>query len=239
MQMFKRIIAAAVILALFIGAAFATEGEGCASDINIPSIQAFDEAIAPSCHKYMPAKDYTTVRKHVPNMVAQAEKIADLKLDSTYADVAENFYEKRQAFMKSMDNLVVAAEGEDNGAFVKAFDKMQASFEAMTASLVSAPTELEKLHGYVAEIWHKMLPEKDYEGIKKSIPALEAQSRKLADVDLGEAHKDIKEKYQAAVNDLQASIAKLDAAIDTKSDEAIQKAAGDFHQSFEKLMQMF
>jgi hypothetical protein len=239
MQIFKAIVSAVIIAALFVGASLATEDDECIRDIAIPCIQTFHDAIAPSCHKYMPAKDYETARKHVPNMVAQAASIADLRLDSTYADVADDFYEKRRVFLSAVDKLMAATEGEDDNAFAKAFDRMHDAFAAMVSSLVSAPEELDRFHALVAEVWHKMLPAKDYEGIKKTIPKLEEASRRLAAANLGESHKDIKDKYLAAVGELESSIGELAAAVDTKSDEAIQKAAADFHEKFEKVMMMF
>jgi len=239
MQMSKFLFAAAMLLTVFAAQSYGTEGADCTRGIDIPYIQTYHDAIAPSCHKYMPAKDYATVRQHVPNMVAQAATIADLKLDSTYAPVAEAFEKQRRLFLSTVDKLMVAADGADDEVFAEAFGKMHEAFVRMVSSLVLSPVELDEFHALVADVWHKYLPNKDYDGIKAALPALKEGCKKLASAKLSESKQNIKDQYLAAVGKVESSINGIENVIDSKSDEKIEESVVQLHESFRGVMELF
>lgn len=239
MQISRFLFAVAMLFAVFAAGSYGTEGVDCTRGIDIACIQSFHDAIAPSCHKYMPDKDYATVRKHVPNMVAQASSIADLKLDSTYAPVAESFAKERRLFLSAVDKLMLAAEGTDDAELAEAFKIMHETFIQMTSSLFLAPVELDELHVLVAEVWHKFLPDKDYEAIKSALPAMRECCKKLAAAKLHESKQDISEEYLAAVGNIESSINGIEAVIDSESDEKIEASVVELHESFRGVMAMF
>ncbi|MBU1320083.1 MAG: hypothetical protein KKH67_12925 [candidate division Zixibacteria bacterium] len=239
MQISRLLFVAAILLFVFAAQSFGTEGADCTRGIDIACIQTYHDVIAPSCHKYMPAKDYATVRQHVPNMVTQAATIADLKLDSTFAPVAEAFEKERRLFLAAVDQLMVAAEGTDDEVFAEAFDKMHEAFARMASSLVPSPVELDEFHAIVAQVWHELLPNKDYAGIKAALPALRGGCKKLASAKLNESQQEIKDEYLAAVGKVESSIDDIEKVIDSKSDEKIEESVVQLHESFRSVMALF
>jgi hypothetical protein len=187
----------------------------------------------------MPAKDFATVRKHVPNMVAQAEQIATYKLDSVYATITEEFDAKRVLFLEAVNNLKIAADGTDDAKLQDAFQKMHEAFVRLTSTLVLSPAELDEFHSLLASLYHDYLPSKNYDAIKESLPALKDACGKLMAAKLNPAKQAIQKDYIAAVKDLRASVDAIEQVIDTKSDEKITDAVEAMHGKFEAVAGLF
>jgi len=239
MQNPKPVIATiAMIIALFFLTAAGQE-KAPAQDPDISCIQTFRDAMVPSWQKYMPAKDYATVRKHIPNMLAEAERIAELKLDSTYAEVAEEFQTKREAFLLAILDLKKAADSTDDAGLEKALDKTHLAFSQMASVLALMPQEVKDFHEIIADIWHEYLPAKDYDAIKKSIPSLREGCAKMKAAKLHESKQAVSEQYLAAIGETETSITGVEKVIDSKSDEKISEAVSTLHESFRTIMGLF
>lgn len=217
----------------------ADEHQDCASDINIPCIVDFHEAIEASCHKYMPAEDYATIRLHVPNIVKQASRIAALKLDSTYADVLEDFDFKRAEFLKQVTALETAADGTNDEKVRDCFNAMHTAFARMNASLVLVPSEIEEFHGIIAAVWHDYLPKKDYAAIGDAIPQMKQCCTKLMAVKLPKGKQSIQKEYISGVRQLQESVDGVAAVIEGGSENDISMAVSKLHDSYAHLRHMF
>jgi hypothetical protein len=187
----------------------------------------------------MPSKDYATVRKHVPNMVVQAEQIASYQLDSAFATVAEEFNSKRILFLEAVNGLKVAAEGTDDAKLQEAFDKMHSAFARLASTLSLAPAELDDFHATVASVFHDYLSNKNYDAIKQALPGLKDGCAKLMAAKLHPAKQQIQKDYIAAVKDLRASVDAIEQVIDTKSDEKITDAVEAMHGKFEAVAGLF
>jgi hypothetical protein len=232
------ITVAAMIIAVFSLAAIGEEKE-CTYGVDISCIEAFHTAMAPSCHKYMPAKDYATVRQHVPNMLAAAEHIAEFKLDSTYASVSDEFDKKRQAFLTAMVNLKKSADGTDDAKLAEVFDKMHMAFAEMASVLALAPDEVNEFHTIIAQVWHEYLPNKDYDAIKKVIPELKDGCTKMKAAKLHEAKQSVSKEYQAAIETVEKSIVMIEKAIESASDEKISEAVTALHDGYRGVRVLF
>jgi hypothetical protein len=227
------------MLFLIASALVAEEKTECTHDIDISCIQTFHEAMAPSCHKYVPENDFATVRKHVPNMLAQAKLIAAFQPDSTYTDVMEEFDQKRKVFLTSIDELKIAADGDDDAALKKAFDSMHEAFARMSGSLTMTPQELDDFHSVLAKVWHDYLPEKDYAAIEKAIPELKEGCARLMSAKLHTSRQNIKKEYLEAVKGIRASIDSIEKVIGSDSDEKISQAIESLHESFNEVAVLF
>jgi hypothetical protein len=239
MQNPKLILALIAIFAIAMSITAAGQEKTCTYGAGIPCIESFYEAMAPSCHKYMPAKDYETVRKHMPNMLFEAERIAEYTLDSTYASVSEDFETKREAFLLAIVDLNKAANGTDDAKLEEAFDKMHMAFAQMASVLSLTPEEVDEFHKLIAAVWHEYLPAKDYEAIKKAIPDLRKGSEKMKAAKLPEAKQDVSKDYLAAIEVVETSIDTVEEVIDSKSDEKISEAVSGLHDSFVGVMVLF
>ena len=237
--MYRMIILFSAMLFLIASALVAEEKTECTHGVDISCIQTFHEAMAPSCHKHVPEKNFATVRKHVPNMLAQAKLIAAFQPDSTYADVMEEFDQKRKVFLTSIDELKVAADGDDDDALKKAFDRMHDAFARMSGSLSMTPQELEDFHTVLAKVWHEYLPQKDYAAIEKAIPELKESCARLMAVKLHASRQDVKKEYLEAVKGIRASINGIEEVIGSGSDEKIAIAVESLHESFHVVAGLF
>ena len=220
---------------------FAAAGEEkeCTHGVTISCIETFHEAMAPSCHKYMPAKDYEAVRKHVPNMLTEAERVAEFKLDSTYASVSEEFQTKRDTFLLAMMDLKKAAGGTDDAKLAESFDKMHMAFAQMASVLALMPEEVDEFHELIATVWHKYLPAKDHDAIKKAIPDLRKGCEKMKAAELHEARQSVSKDYIAAIGEIEAAITAVEKVIDSKSDEKISEAVAGLHDGFRGVTALF
>lgn len=240
MQNLKLIV---VLLALTVTLPFVCanpqETPECTRGLDISCIQSFHEAIAPSCHKYMPKKDYATVRQHVPNMLAEAERIAEFKLDSTYASISDEFDEKRYAFLSAVLELKAAADTTDDDKLKKAFDKMHMAFAEMASVLALMPAEVEAFHEILAQVWHEYLPSKNYEAIRSAIPGMRESCAKMKAAKLHEAKQSVSKEYLAAVDKIEASIGEIEKALASNTDEKIAAAVTGLHDGFRELAGLF
>ncbi len=213
--------------------------EECTYGVELSCIENFQTAMAPSCDKYMPAKDYATVRQHVPNMVAAAEHIAQFTLDSTYASVSDEFDQKRQAFLTSVLNLKTASDGTDDAILAEAFDKMHMAFAEMASVLALVPSEVDEFHTIIAKVWHEYLPSKDYDAIKKAIPELKEGCTKMKAAKLDEAQQSVSKDYLAAIEKIEKSIAQVEKAILANKDEQITEAVTALHDGYRSVRMLF
>ena len=239
MQNPKLILTLIAIFAIAMSITAAGEEKECTHGVTISCVESFHEAMALSCHKYMPAKDYETVRKHMPNMLFEAERIAEYKLDSTYASVSEDFETKREAFLLAIVDLNKAASGTDDERLTEAFDKMHMAFAQMASALALTPEEVDEFHELIATVWHKYLPAKDYDAIKKAIPDLRKGCEKMKAAKLHEAKQGLSKDYLAAIGVVETSISTIEEVIDSKSDEKISEAITGLHEGFIGVMTLF
>jgi hypothetical protein len=239
MQNPKLILTLIAIFAIVMSITASGQEKECTYGVTISCIESFHEAMAPSCHKYMPAKDYETVRKHIPNMLLEAERIAEYKLDSTYASVSEDFEMKREAFLLTILDLKRAAESTDDTLLAKAFDKMHMAFAQMASVLALTPEEVDEFHELVGTVWHEYLPAKDYEAIKKTIPDLRKGVEKMKAAKLPEAKQGLTKDYLAAIGAVEISLTAIEEVIDSKSDEKISEAVTALHNGFMDVMALF
>jgi hypothetical protein len=239
MQSLRLLFTLTAIVAVVFNVGHADEEKECTHGVEVSCIQSFHEAMAPSCHKYMPAKDYGTVRQHVPNMLAEAERIAEFKLDSTYASVSDEFDEKREAFLLAVMGLKTAADGSDDAKLAEAFDKMHSAFAEMASVLALMPDEVEDFHAIIAEVWHDHLPNKDYDAIKKALPGLRMGCAKMKSAKLHEAKQGMSDQYQKAIEDIESAITQVEKVIDSKSEEQISEAVGALHDGFKGVIALF
>ncbi len=232
MQNPKLILTLIAIFAIVMSITAVGQEKSCTHGVGISCIESFHEAMAPSCHKYMPAKDYETVRKHMPNMLFEAERIAEYTLDSTYASVSEDFETKREAFLLAIVDLKKAADSTDDTKLAETFDKMHMAFASMASALAFMPEEVDEFHELIATVWHKYLPAKDYDAIKKAIPDLRKGCEKMKAAKLHEARQGVSKDYLAAIGVIETAIDTIEEVIDSKSDEKISEAITGLHDGF-------
>jgi hypothetical protein len=195
--------------------------------------------MAPSCHKYIPEKDYATVRQHIPNMLAEAERIAKFTPDSSYASVMADFDKKRESFMVAMLGLKTAADGEDDAKLKEAFDAMHMAFADMAGVLAMMPEEVEQFHSVLAKVWHEYLPAENYEAIKAAIPDLKKYCDAMKAAEIHPAKKAITEDYAASVEKIEKAIVAVEKVIDSKSSEEIADAVTLLHDGFVSTASLF
>ncbi len=231
------IVTAAIVIACSL--TVTAEEKECTHGVDVSCIQAFHEAMAPSCHKYMPEKDYATVRQHVPNMLAEAERIAGFKPDSSYASVMADLEKKRAVYMVAILSLKTAADGDDDAKLKDAFDTMHTAFAEMSGVLSMMPEEVEQFHSVLAKVWHDYLPAEDYEAIKAAIPDLKKHCAAMKAAEIHPAKQAVAKDYAASVEKIEKAIAAVEKVIDSKSSEEIADAVSLLHDGFHAVVVLF
>jgi cytochrome c556 len=98
--------------------------------------------------------------------------------------------------------------------------------------------ELSKFHKIIYPIWHKYYPNKDYEGLKKSIPEIETLAEGIYKAELPGILRDKKKAWEDAIITLKENIANFKEAADKNENEKLLDAAEKLHAQYEKMVRI-
>jgi hypothetical protein len=98
--------------------------------------------------------------------------------------------------------------------------------------------ELNKFHSTIYQLWHTGWPNKDVVLLKKLIPDIETGYKKISGAVLPGILRDKKPKWEAAVKDLDATIAAYKTAAGAGDTTALLNAAEKLHMQYEGLVRL-
>jgi hypothetical protein len=209
------------------------------TESTVPELMEFHSIIYPIWHDAYPDKDYDALRSYVSEIDSLAEKVYTASLPGILRDKQAKWEEGLTEFKKAVDDYNSAAAGDDNGALLQAAEDLHAKFEMMVRIIRPVLKEVDEFHKVLYVIYHKYLPEKEFDKIKSIMEDLLVKAEAITQAELPKRLADKNEEFTHAAQELYESVKDLNSAFSSVDDEAINSAVEHMHTQYQKLEAIF
>lgn len=219
--------------------AFAAAPQSQDVQSTVPELTAFHDIIYPIWHTAYPEKDYAALRQYAPEVKSMAEKIFGAALPPILHEKKEKWDRGLAEFKKAVQEYLTAASGTDDQALLAAAEELHSKYELMVRIIRPVLREVDAFHKILYVIYHKYLPEKNYDGIRSVSEDLTLKAEAIAKATLPKRLEVKAEEFRAAADALHASTKNLNAALTSGDPVAIDAAVETVHTQYQNLERIF
>ena len=239
--MIKRIISGIAVALLLTGgaAAWGQTPEAQETESKVPALSEFHEIIYPIWHTAYPDKDYAALRSYLPEVKRLAENIYSAKLPGILRDKQAKWEEGLKELRKSVDAYAAAAAGTDDAALLDAAEVLHARYEMMVRIIRPVLREVDTFHKTLYVVYHKYLPEKEFDKIAAASADMVAQAEAITKASLPKRLESKAEAFGAASLELHEAVKALAEAGKAGGGEAIFAAVEKVHTKYVALEKIF
>ena len=202
------------------------------------ALEDFHQILAPLWHQTFPEEDFKTIREKTPLLQEKLMILLKTKLP-TYLEEDEeklqSYLSKRQELAFYVSQVALAAADTVDSSLASAFEQMHWAYEELEKVFAVPIKELDSFHETLYFLWHKALPEEDYDAIKKTVPVLKAEVDSLMKVKLPYGCKVKKDEFEKRKSALKEAVHQLAGVCEKGSDERIEEAVTLVHERFAEL----
>jgi hypothetical protein len=233
----KKISSLTAILLLLLTAGFFVAAQETES--TVPALLAFHDIIYPIWHTAYPEKDYAALRGYGPRIKSQAEEIYGASLPGILRDKEAKWKQGLAEFKKAVDDYASAASGSDDAALLDAAEVLHAKYEMLVRVTRPVLKEVDDFHKVLYVLYHKDLPNKDYDKIRASTEELMLKAETITKASLSGRLTARKDQFVAAAAELYEATKALREAAETQRGEAVDAAVEKVHQKYQNLVSLF
>lgn len=201
----------------------------------------FHQVLAPLWHESYAEEDFKTIREKAE--VLQQKLMALIRVPAP-ADLSQDeeklhtFLAKRQELAFHVIQVNLAAEEGPDSSLASAFESMHWAYEELEKFFAVQIKELDQFHETLYFLWHKALPERNYEAIKKTAPVIKAEIDSLMKVPVPTGCKIDKEEFEKRKAALKDAVYGFAETCEKGSEDDIDKSLRAVHDRFEELNQL-
>jgi hypothetical protein len=213
-----------------------TSSERDTTDFLRMTMNDFHDVMAPLWHQAFPEGDYQTIREKAPLLKEKLMSMLKVQLPSYLKqdeEKLETFLGKRQELAFHVSEVVQAATDSADSSLASAFERMHWAYEEMEKVFAVPIKELDGFHETLYFLWHKALPNEDYDAIKKTAPVMKAEVDSLMKVPLPYGCAEKKDEFEKKKTALKDAVYQLAQACEEGDDQKeIKEAVGLVHDKF-------
>lgn len=209
---------------------------------SVPELANFHKIIFPMWHKAYPAKDTATLRNFVPEIKENMAKINAAKLPGILREKEELWKSELAKFNTVAENYYKACESKDMDAILKAAEKFHSAYEGMNRVIKPFVKEMDAYHKTLYVIYHKMLPENQFNEIASVMDQLIAEAdaiTKFPQDQLAKRLKDNTPKYYTISKELYDATVNVKKVLEDKNNDKSRAAIEQMHTTYQKLESVF
>ncbi len=202
------------------------------------ALEDFHQVLVPLWHESFAQKDFKTIREKAPLLndklmiLLRVQPPSELQQDE---EKFRDFLGKRQELAFQVTQVNLAAKDGPDSALASAFEKMHWAYEEVDKVFAEPIKELDSFHETLYFLWHKALPERDYEAIRKTAPVLKAEADSLAKVTLPQGCKVKKEEFDKKAAALKDAVYQFADKSEKGTEEEIDQSLKTLHDRFAEL----
>lgn len=209
------------------------------TESTVPELVAYHDIIYPIWHTAYPEKDYAALRSYAPEVKSKAEKIYNAELPGILREKEAKWRQGLAEFKKAVDDYVSAASGPNDEALLNAAEVLHAKYEIMIRIVRPVLKEVDDFHKVLYVVYHKYLPNKDYEKIKASTEELTLKAEAVTKATLPKRLEARAEKYNLAATELYEAAKALGETAKIKEGKAVEDAVETVHTKYQNLEKVF
>lgn len=206
---------------------------------SVPELIEFHDVIYLIWHEAYPNKDYEALRGYVNEINQQAAKVYDAQLPGILRDKEEKWKEGLVELKKAVDDYNITAEGSDDEQLLNAAETLHSKFEMMIRIIKPVLKEVDEFHKVLYVIYHKYLPEKDFDNIKAVSEDLQQKAVAITEAKPTKRIEPKIEQFNTAANELLTATNKLVEVCRSDDNTAIETAIDNVHTKYQKLESVF
>ncbi len=198
----------------------------------------FHEVLRPLWHESYAEEDFKTIREKAP--LLQQKILALIRIPAP-ADLSQNeeklhtFLAKRQELAFNVMELNRAAKDGPDSTLASAFESMHWTYEELEKFFAVQIKELDQFHETLYFLWHRALPERNYEAIKKTAPVFKAEIDSLMKVPVPTGCNIKGEEFEKRKAALKDAVYGLADTCEKGSEDEIDKSLRAVHDRFAEL----
>lgn len=223
--------------AFFLSAASPIQMEETES--RVAELSDFHEIIYPIWHTAYPEKDYTALREYVPEVNRLAQRLYEAELPGILRDKKAKWDEGMEQMKKAVEDYNKAASGSDDQAMLDAAETLHARYEIMVRIIRPVLKEVDDFHKVLYIVYHKYLPEKNYDEIETASSDLVQKAEAIAKASLPQRLEEKTEAFSLAAKSLSEAAQKLEETCLSEDTAAIEKAVEHLHTKYQDLEKIF
>jgi len=209
------------------------------TESTVPELMEFHSIIYPIWHDAYPDKDYDALRSYVSEINSLAEDVYTASLPGILRDKQAKWEEGLKEFKQAVDDYNSAAAGDNNEALLQAAEDLHAKFEMMVRIIRPVLKEMDEFHKVLYVIYHKYLPEKEFDKIKSVTEDLLVKAEAITQAELPKRLADKNKEFTHAAQELYTSVQDLNSTFSSGDDEAINTAVEHMHTQYQNLEAIF
>jgi hypothetical protein len=208
------------------------------ADLLRKAMDDFHEVLMPLWHESFAEEDFKTIREKAPLL---QEKIMTLIRVPAPAELSQDeeklreFLSKRQELAFNVMQVNLEAKDGPDSSLTTAFEKMHWSYEELEKFFAVQIKELDQFHETLYFLWHRALPERNYEAIKETAPVFKTEADSLMKIPLPSACKVKGEDFEKSKAALRDAVYALATSCEKGTEDDIDKSLRAVHDRFAEL----
>ena len=206
---------------------------------DVPELMDFHNVIYEIWHNAYPNKDITALKSYVNDVNSYAEKIYDAKLPGILRDKETKWQAGLVELKKAVEDYNNAAAGSNDEQMLNAAENLHEKFEMMVRIIKPVLKEVDDFHKVLYVIYHKYLPEKNYDAIKSVSEDLKSKAEAIVNTKPNKKVESKLEQFKTASADLLAAVNQLVEICKGNDNTQIENGVEEMHTKYQALEAVF
>ncbi|HSD62688.1 MAG TPA: hypothetical protein VLB50_02785 [Ignavibacteriaceae bacterium] len=205
----------------------------------VPALNDFHDVIYPIWHVAYPSKDYTALRNYAEDVNKASQKIYEAKLPGILQDKQEMWDKGVDEFKIATEEYKKIAAGNDDEMLLKAAENLHSKFESLVKIVHPVISELDQFHQVLYMIYHKYLPQENYQQIYNESDQLVNKATALSKVKLRKNDPEMQKKFDTYSLQLIHATEKLREQLKSNNNEMVKYGVEDVHSIYQEIEGLF
>ncbi len=199
---------------------------------DIPALGDLHEAIYPLWHDAYPNKDLGLIKNLLPRLDSLTARLDAARLPGILADKKENWDLAKLQLKASLDSLHIAAAHDNGTEMLRQAENIHSGYAKLVRVIRPLVPELEAFHRELYKLYHAYMPEYQLDKIRESAQAMQEKAAVLKGAVLFPGIQDRKERFDAAVLELEKQVQDMAETVKGNDRKAIQAAVEKLHDAY-------
>jgi hypothetical protein len=205
----------------------------------VPALDNFHDIIYPIWHVAYPSKDYAALRSYVDGVDSESQKIYGAKLPGILRDKQEMWEKGVDEFKVAVEEYKKIAAEKDDTMLMKAAENLHSKYESLVHIVHPVIPELDQFHQVLYMIYHKYLPQEDYNQINLDSDELVKRAEALTKVKLNGDDEKLQKRFEDYSTRLLHSSEKLREQLKSSDYQMVKYGVDDVHNLYQKIEALF
>jgi len=237
----KNLVLILLVIVLFAFNSTFSQHEDHSTEVtsSVQELSDFHEVVYPMWHTAYPNKDYALFKELLPDVNAGVEKIYAAKLPGILRDKEKEWNKGLDKLRASVAEYNKACEENNEAGMLTSAEELHSNFEMLVRIVKPVTKEVDEFHKVLYVIYHKYLPEKNYDAIKSVCEDLKTKAEAIVNAKPNKKVESKLEQFKTAAGELAASVNELAEVCKSNDNTAIEKSVENIHTKYQKLEAVF